>query len=267
MDVKISESIEKLKQEKRIIANKLLELSQRVQNSFAKMEKKNNERFALYENKLAKLEKEKLELSEPKVCECAIQVTNINSIVEKHSDDVSKLEQEYQVTNMLIKKIDTNLEELDNRIESSNKIIEDLKKATLLSEPEERKQCIFDRTGYCREKEKCLFLHTDDICEFFQEKLVCWKKNCIKRHPRICRYFQRDICRRENCRYLHKSTTETKAVDLTDVCYRCERGSYRRYFCEFCSKNFCANCTSKEAHVSNIYNQKHENPSCSDVHY
>ena len=251
MDVKISESIEKLKQEKRIIANKLLELSQRVQNSFAKMEKKNNERFALYENKLAKLEKEKLELSEPKVCECAIQVTNINSIVEKHSDDVSKLEQEYQVTNMLIEKIDTNLEELDNRIESSNKIIEDLKKATLLSEPEERKQCIFDRTGYR---------------EFFQEKLVCWKNNCIKRHPRICRYFQRDICRRENCRYLHKSTTETKAVDLTDVCYRCERGSYRRYFCEFCSKNMFANCTAKEAHVSNIY-EKHEHPSCSDVHH
>ena len=52
MDPQTSEIIEKLKSDKRILANKLMELSNAVKNSFAKLERKIEEKFAMYENKL-----------------------------------------------------------------------------------------------------------------------------------------------------------------------------------------------------------------------
>ena len=79
-------------------------------------------------------------------------------MVDKHSDNVSKLEKGCNDTNELIRKIDENLEELDNKIMVSNKIIEDLKQA--MTRKPEIKQCIFDRTGFCRGKDQCMLFHT-----------------------------------------------------------------------------------------------------------
>ena len=266
MDIKISESIEKLKQEKRILANKLLEFTQAFKNSIAKIEKKHDERFAAYDKKLAKLENDRLESATSKDCECTAQVKEVKSVVDKHSDNVSKLEKECNDTNELIRKIDENLEELDNKINVSNKIIEDLKQATTRKPEEEIKQCIFDRTGFCREKDQCMFFHTEEICDVFLEKHKCWKRKCLKRHPKICRYFQRGVCTRDDCIYLHESNVHAGIVDnFADSCDKCDNLTYQRYFCEFCSKNFCANCTSKEAHKINIYKNQ-ENPSCSNIH-
>ena len=49
MDINISETIDKLKNEKQIIAKKVFELSNAVKNSFAKIEKKYEERFSALE--------------------------------------------------------------------------------------------------------------------------------------------------------------------------------------------------------------------------
>ena len=265
MNTEISESIENLKREKKIIARKVLEFTQAFKNTIAKMEKKYEERFACYEAKLLELESEKFENLESRVCRCEVEMKNATSIVEKCADGVSKLEQEVDNTNELIKKIDKNLAELDAKIIDSTNIIEKLKKSSISeTKDEEVKQCIFDRTGFCREKDQCMFLHTDEVCEIFLGNQICWKKKCIKRHPKVCRYFKRGVCRRDGCRYLHYDVVQDNIAK--SACDRCEKVHHQSYFCEFCCKKFCANCTVEEAHVANIYENKKENPSCSDIH-
>ena len=55
MDQKISESIDKLKSEKKIIAKKLLEFNNCFKNSIAKLEKQFEERFETYEKNMESL--------------------------------------------------------------------------------------------------------------------------------------------------------------------------------------------------------------------
>jgi septal ring factor EnvC (AmiA/AmiB activator) len=71
--------------------------------------------LAAYDKKLAKLENDRLESATSKDCECTAQVKEVTSVVDKHSDNVSKLEKEYNDTNEWIGKIDENLKELENK--------------------------------------------------------------------------------------------------------------------------------------------------------
>ena len=119
-----------------------------------------------------------------------------------------------------------------------------------------RKFCKFNNKGYCREKESCLFFHSDTVCEVYQATGVCWKLVCRKRHPKICRYGEK-CYRGKSCVYLH----------LTIFCDRCEQMSCTRYYCEFCKKSFCESCTIEKAHVDNIYaNINIEDPKCEHIH-
>ena len=258
--VKISETIDKLKSEKRIFANKLLEFTKAFKNTIAKMEKKYDEKFAEYEKKLDEIKEERIHDKMAIAKEAEIQT----KVVEKHSDDVAKLEQEYDKTKMLLHVIDKSIVELDNKIIESNHIIDELKKEKA---KDETKQCIFDRTGFCREDDQCEFLHSEVICEIFLEKGLCPKQRCIKRHPKACRYFQRGFCKRgDECRYLHKTKIPDDQIRSVDSCDRCRNISHQRYYCEFCRKDFCPNCTAEDAHDKNVYIQNQETPSCSDIH-
>ena len=261
MEMKISESIEKLKFEKRIIANKVIEFSNAFKNTIAKLEKKYEEKFTAFENKLEKLENERIPKSED-------QIKSVLLVVEKHSDDISKLENEYSRTDELLKEIDKNLLELEIKILECNEMIENLKlkEAKDMVNDEEVKQCIYDRSGFCRENNDCQFFHSEEICDIYLGKRICWKEKCRKRHPKTCWYFQRGYCKRgESCRYLHENLVSQKPLN-PNCCDRCEIISERRYFCEFCRKNFCHNCTAKSAHIENIYIKDQETPNCSDVH-
>ena len=265
MDINISETIDKLKNEKQIIAKKVLELSNAVKNSFAKIEKKYEEKFSALENKLEMFEKQIIQKIDSKVHESEAQMREIGLVEEKHSDDVLKLEQQYSHTNELLKVIDNRLVDLESKILESNNIIEKLEEEKA---KQEVKQCIFDRTGFCRENKQCMFFHSEEVCEIFLDAGICWKQNCIKRHPKTCRYFQRGFCRRgEECVYLRKSINPERPVHSVNRCDRCGIYSNQMYFCEFCSKNFCQNCTAKEAHHKNIYNMDLETPNCSAIHH
>ena len=59
MDPSISEAIAKLKSEKGIIANKVIEFSNAFKNTIARLETKFDEKCTLLENKLDELDKEK----------------------------------------------------------------------------------------------------------------------------------------------------------------------------------------------------------------
>ena len=116
--VTISETIDKLKSEKQTLANKLLEFTKAFKNTIAKMEKNYDEKFAEYEKKLDEIKEERIHEKLAIAKEAEIQM----KVVEKHSDDVAKLEQEYDKTKMLLHVIDMSIVELDNKIIVSNHI-------------------------------------------------------------------------------------------------------------------------------------------------
>ena len=82
------------------------------------------------------------------------------------------------------------------------------------------------------------------------------KLDCRLRHPKPCRYGNQCF-RGKSCLYLHS----------TSYCDRCENFSRNLYFCEFCTKSFCQNCTVKQAHAKNIYGDENlESPKCENIH-
>ena len=72
--------------------------------------------------------------------------------------------------------------------------------------------CKFYQYGHCKFSEKCRKRHVHEICEIE----ACDRKNCSKRHPRLCRYFQiYHRCKFQPCSYLHEETKEL--IELKNV--------------------------------------------------
>jgi len=68
-----------------------------------------------------------------------------------------------------------------------------------------QKICHYEKYGYCKMKEECLFFHPKETCR----KVDCDVKNCRQRHPQICRFFILGNCKfNESCRFDH-ATIET----------------------------------------------------------
>ena len=72
--------------------------------------------------------------------------------------------------------------------------------------------CMFDKFGFCKEREKCKKTHLIEVCV----KEECDIKKCDKRHPRACKYFQQNgYCKFEsNCKYGHKQSESSKDQNL-----------------------------------------------------
>ena len=138
--------------------------------------------------------------------------------------------------------------------------IENVVKSNIENDEEsDVKQCLFDRKGFCKAQSNCKFFHAENICEIYLTNKVCWKVKCRKRHPKVCRYFTRGNCYRgETCSYLHETNDNS--------CNCCGHIPTNRYYCEFCDRNFCSNCTVEEAHSLNIYNIISKSPSCKYVY-
>ena len=230
----------------RVIANKVIKLSDDFKDTIEQMEINNNERF----EKLEKNENDK----------SAAVVTILESVrveLDNHNDAIANLENEKTLLDTLIEQIDENIDNL------SQKIDESIKKIKLIKEEEiETKRCVYDRYGYCKEKTNCMFFHSEETCMKYIKNGICTKIRCQKRHPRQCRYFLESIFKRgESCKYLHHYKRDT-----SDQCNRCEKTCQNIYYCEFCSKSFCSNCTVREAHVNNIYNYDKDLIKCSSIH-
>ena len=246
MDHRMSETIEKLKNEKRMLARKCLELSKNV----TRMEQTFEQKFAMYEEKLNILENK----INDKVATLNYKIEDLTKKENIISDEVSILEAERDVIANKIKLIDNNLIVLTNHIDELEVVKNEDAKEKQIGDPKlEIKQCRFDNKGYCRLSESCSFFHAKTTCEIYSKTGTCWLKNCSQRHPKMCRYGER-CYRGKLCRYLH----------LNNACDQCEMFSPTIYYCEFCQNNFCAHCTVDDAHIKNIYQDK--TPTCQNIH-
>ena len=67
------------------------------------------------------------------------------------------------------------------------------------------KICRYFNRGYCKYKNKCRFVHSQNICEEYLKNEKCGAKVCTDRHPKKCRWIKTNVgCRRvSECEYLH----------------------------------------------------------------
>ena len=122
--------------------------------------------------------------------EIDIKINGFEGALEKHSDGIAKLEMERSNLDGMIKNIDDNINKANHKIEESIK-----KKEILESNKSDNeiKQYIFDRTGFGKEQDNCKYFHAEEICTEYIETKRCTRKECRKRHPKSCRYYQRSI--------------------------------------------------------------------------
>ena len=78
--------------------------------------------------------------------------------------------------------------------------------------------------GIANIRKKCRYRQPFEICKphLDVEKLKCKDKGCKGRHPKVCKWFQRDIgCTHINCEYLHfilaKTENESKHLMIIKV--------------------------------------------------
>ena len=116
MDPSISEAIAKLKSEKRIITNKVIEFSNAFKNTIARLEKKFDEKCTLLENKLDELDKKKT-TNVYKLDTIFDDIEGLKKDEVKLSDDISNLEAEKDQVDKKINLIDKSLEEINKKFE------------------------------------------------------------------------------------------------------------------------------------------------------
>ena len=105
-------SIQNLQKDQKAMGTKFVKLTEAFKNTINKIEKKNNEKFGIYEKRMKQIEG---------------PLESLKVVVHKHSEDVTKLEDEYRYTVDLINLIDNNLTEMESKIKASEEIIEKIK--------------------------------------------------------------------------------------------------------------------------------------------
>ena len=71
--------------------------------------------------------------------------------------------------------------------------------------------CKYFQSGFCKFQEYCRKQHVKELCETDK----CTSKVCIKRHPKVCKYFKtHNACKfNDLCAYQHIITTETSPME------------------------------------------------------
>ena len=130
-------AIESLKNDQKMIARKVITLTDAVKNSIDKRKREKIDENAALDVKLRGLESR---------CE------NLQMNIDNHDDVITELEKDKLKLENMIKKIDDNLEDVHK------KIYESLTKIGNMSD-ETQKQRIFDRKEVERKKDAIFFIH------------------------------------------------------------------------------------------------------------
>ena len=122
--------------------------------------------------------------------------------VKKHETRLQTIEEhlcknkESEVNDQQLKdaltKIEVDLEAIKNNKKDESSRLS-------LIEESDKKRCKFWNRGYCKFKQNCPFLHPQAIC--IEEQ--CSNKNCEKRHPNICKNWQKELANSQIYASLH----------------------------------------------------------------
>ena len=66
--------------------------------------------------------------------------------------------------------------------------------------------------GFCKFQKHCPKQHIEVICPNYK---YCDNNGCIKRHPKKCKYYERNgNCRFENCAYSHEKEGNNLKIEV-----------------------------------------------------
>ena len=130
------------------------------------------------------------------------------------------------------------------------------------------RKCRYFNFGHCKYKEKCRFVHPQNVCNVYLEG-ICEGSSCPKRHPKACNWFggERGCTRNEACDYSHdtlafdgQNKNAHKNESKTYACLSCksewkESNCVVQHIIQEKELNFCLNCEDWVKNKQNIPNE------------
>ena len=129
------------------------------------------------------------------MCDAMTMNPLYNFMINEHAN----LMQNYQSICFFIKHLSEVINTLEKKIQMME-INQEAKTKKILN------RCKYFNTGFCKNREKCPFLHPDKICQDYLNSGRCDQyRSCLARHPKECRYWKNSgkCCR--SCSYLHQT--------------------------------------------------------------
>ena len=181
----------------------------------------------------------------------------MDKTISKNSDTIKVLDKEIKCILKEKNHKDVRRKEIDDAINRLDEELKELKKEkkekvstgeALVSEKEKvLKRCRYHNTGFCKYKAKCRFTHPEVVCKDQQ----CEGKRCDKRHPKACKWMEREEgCRRkDHCKYSHDIPENKKSTNKVNTfkCASCKHAwSQSKFVVKHELNNmqvfFCLNC-------------------------
>ena len=227
-----------------------------------------NERLLIIEKKAADVDEVK---------EIIDTQSTIDEILVKNCDDIALILKGKKENENAMIRLDKEIASLSIEVKRQVEDLEYLKRINeenVKIKPKlDHTVCKFNDRGYCRNKTSCEYLHQTSICQFFLKDGKCLQQNCPSRHPKQCKYWRRGYCfRGVQCKYRHgqeyidQFLDENEEMRLKEInCENCDVEAYNLYYCNYCERNFCANCTIKEAHDKS-YSKSTQINNCKQIH-
>ena len=115
-------------------------------------------------------------------------------------------------------------EDLEKNVKTLEiKVTRNVKMELIIDKTEEKtdRKCRYHDRGFCKSGKVCSYYHPKEICGNVRREGSCNRSNCLKRHPKDCKYWKGDIrgcLRGEKCMYLH--TNSTKGISIKDSVHK-----------------------------------------------
>ena len=117
-------------------------------------------------------------------------------------------------------------------------------------------KCYHYDKGFCRSNKDCKFYHPEKTCRIYLKEGICTKVHCKDRHPKVCRHWKTNSCSRNGyCAYMHRNASaDVIEIEIENMsqnpikrynCDLCNKITELRYYCEYCMKDFCSECTKQ----------------------
>jgi TolA-binding protein len=130
--------------------------------------------------------------------------------IERLDSEISKLEnpnQKLEALNQKVEALNQKIEATNQKVEATNQKIEapNQKADETETKPKENdKKCRYYNRGFCKYVEKCRYFHPSETCEKHLENFKCNEKGCMRRHPKLCKWFNNEGgCRRNYYDFMH----------------------------------------------------------------
>ena len=184
-------------------------------------------------------------------------LSRTNSNTEEQELEIDNLHQIINDMKEKLLKEKNKVQDLNKIIVQKNKVIKTLEDKNngekVTNEGPKHSKCRYWNRGYCREGEKCKYIHPKEDCKTQQDKGKCEDRQCEQRHRRYCRYYNSEsgCYRGDKCHYLHSSSKKNRSDNVVQI----NEGG--QGICDIFKCNQCNFSSSQNVTLKKHVNTKH----------